>query len=173
MTQDELRKLIADLESEQRLIEQQLRCLRDVAESLLDAGDEQCEQELEALHRLDHFFRSDILPHFADEESGLFQALREQVPDGPALVAELEEEHTKLREQFESFGGQLAALRYADADGRAPFLSDLTRTCWEIWHLLRAHGDKEVRAMTASLLKHIDARAEVRKSAAQGKGTAR
>lgn len=170
MTQNELRKLIADLEAEQRLIEQQLRCLREVAETLLESGDARCEQELEALHRLDHFFRSDILPHFAEEETGLFPALREQVPDGAALVAELQQEHTKLREQFESFGGQLAALRHTDADGRAPFLSGLTRTCWEIWHLLREHADKEVHAMSRCMLDHLDARVAERRSAAEKQG---
>jgi hemerythrin-like domain-containing protein len=170
MTQDQLRRLVADLESEHRLLEQQLRCLREVAESLLESGNEQCEQELEALYRLDHFFRSEIMPHFAEEETGLFQVLREQAPEGPGLVAELEQEHVQLREQFESFGGQVAALRHAGAEGRAPFLSGLTRTCWEIWHMLRAHADRESRAITDRLLEHIDARAAERQADAPTAG---
>lgn len=143
----QLRRLIENAEEDHRLVDAQLKCLKEVTESLVNLQDEQCEQALEALHRVDHVFRTTVLPHFANEEEGLFRYLGDWLPDGQELIDDLEKEHVKLREQVESFGGQLAVLRYADQGASAPLLFALTRTCWEIWHLFRTHADKENQAI--------------------------
>jgi len=146
MTPQEIKNLFSTIEQDHELVAAQMGLLKRITTTVLDTEGRDYDQALESLHEIERFMAGKLLPHFQEEEDGLFQLFRDELPGGPRLVAELEAEHSELRTQHEQFRAELALLNYLD-ESRHPVLLHLCSMSWQMADLLAKHAEKERQAM--------------------------
>lgn len=146
MTREELAQVLSTVEQDHELIASQMRLLRQITRTVLDAEGPNYDEALEHLHEIERFIATKLLPHCRAEETELFPVFAERLPGGRRLVDELLAEHAELRFEHEQFRAALALLNYLD-DSRYPVLLNLCSMSWRMADMLARHAEKERQAM--------------------------
>lgn len=136
---DEILKTIRE---DHELVAVELGILRKLEHCSVTDDKQHIEQYLELLEDASGFFQTKLLPHFDDEEEGMFQLFRERLPRGSTFIYELQAEHEQMRQLCEQLRTKLAKVRHAKYRKRS-VLAHLQSLCSQITALLGQHAQRE------------------------------
>lgn len=146
-------QILATVREDQELVGEHLQILKGLQGTIGSAEGRHLERALELLRAASRFFQTKLLPHFQDEECGMFLLFRDCLPRGSTLVYELEAEHEQMRRLCERLGQELVLLRHVKYR-KQPLLADLEAVCVGIGELLSQHAEREER-LIARLIKSV------------------
>jgi hemerythrin-like domain-containing protein len=149
--------ILATIDADHELVAEQLGILKSLEGSIADAAGAHLHKVLELLHNASLFFQTKLIPHFDDEEHGMFPLLRDRLPRGSTLIYELESEHEQMRKLCEQLRQELTWLRHQKHRKR-PVLADLAKLCERIAELLSQHAEREDRIVEQHLCAHSAAK---------------
>lgn len=135
-------RMLAEVREDHELVAEQLRILDALEGAIAGTEDRRLTRTLDLLRGTSRLFETRLLPHFDQEEHGLFPLFRECLPRGSTLVYELEAEHEQMRRLCGRLRAELSWLRHAK-HRRGPLLADLRCLCTRIAAILSRHAERE------------------------------
>jgi hemerythrin-like domain-containing protein len=141
-----VKQILETVREDHELVAEQLRILEQLPPTIVDAEEGHLEHALDVLRGASRFFQTKLLPHFDEEEHGMFLLIRDRLPPGSTLIYELEAEHEQMRRLCERLREELGWLRHVK-HRKQPILADLQSLCVRITELLRQHAEREDRLL--------------------------
>ena len=139
-------EILQTVREDHDLVAEQLLVLKELKSTIAGAEERHLERALELLRGTSYFFQTKLLPHFDEEEHGMFLLFREYLPKGSTLTYELEAEHEQMRKLCEQLREELSWLRHTRYR-KPPMLAHLQSLCAQVTGLLAQHAEREERLL--------------------------